>query len=404
MKILQINCVYGSGSTGHLVRELHTAMQSEGIDSTVLYGRGKAPKDKGVYKTCPDLYAKGCKLISMCTGLRYGSCLISTAALERRILREKPDLVHLQCINGNFVNIYRLVKWLKTNSVPTVITLHAEFPFTANCSHAYDCDGWLHGCTSCPDGRRASGAFIPRTGASFKKMQDAFFGFEHLTVVSVSPWLERRASGSPILGAAEQRVILNGVDTDVFCPQDTSELRSELKLSPGQVLLYVTADFDPDPKHHKGAYYMLELARRLREKNVTVLVACNRCADNADLPDNVRMLGRIDDSSLLARLYALADATLVTGRRETFGMPCAESLCCGTPIVGFEAGGPESISLPEYSSFVPYGDVYALEKAAQHLMAQGFAPETVAAAASSVYSAAEMTRRYIELYRSMLCV
>ncbi|MDO4354120.1 MAG: glycosyltransferase family 4 protein, partial [Clostridia bacterium] len=77
---------------------------------------------------------------------------------------------------------------------------------------------------------------------------------------------------------------------------------------------------------------------------------------------------------------------------------------CGTPIVGFEAGGPESISLPEYSSFVPYGDVDALEKVAQHLMAQGFAPETVAAAASSVYSAAEMTRRYIELYRSMLCV
>ena len=43
-------------------------------------------------------------------------------------------------------------------------------------------------------------------------------------------------------------------------------------------------------------------------------------------------------------------------------MIVAESLCCGTPIVGFQAGGPELIAIKEYSDFVEYGDVYNLYK------------------------------------------
>ena len=40
MKVLQLNCVYGTGSTGRLVQQLHTAMEAQGIESVVLYGRG----------------------------------------------------------------------------------------------------------------------------------------------------------------------------------------------------------------------------------------------------------------------------------------------------------------------------------------------------------------------------
>ncbi len=33
-------------------------------------------------------------------------------------------------------------------------------------------------------------------------------------------------------------------------------------------------------------------------------------------------------------------------------MVTAESLCCGTPVVGFTAGGPESIAIDAFSNFV----------------------------------------------------
>ena len=38
----------------------------------------------------------------------------------------------------------------------------------------------------------------------------------------------------------------------------------------------------------------------------------------------------------------------------------AESLCCGTPVVGFKAGAPEQIAIKDYSNFVPWGDIGAL--------------------------------------------
>ena len=38
-------------------------------------------------------------------------------------------------------------------------------------------------------------------------------------------------------------------------------------------------------------------------------------------------------------------------------MVTAESLCCGTPVVGFKAGAPEQIAIKEFSEFVEYGDL-----------------------------------------------
>ena len=48
MKVVQINCVYGLGSTGLLTRELHQALQERGEESLVLYSRGKRVREKGV--------------------------------------------------------------------------------------------------------------------------------------------------------------------------------------------------------------------------------------------------------------------------------------------------------------------------------------------------------------------
>ena len=142
MKILQINNVYGEKSTGKITRELHEGLLRAGHESVVVYGRGKNTTDAGVIRLCPDWYGKMNSLLSRFTGIRHGGCLLSTYRLQRIILREKPDIVHLQCINGNFVNIFRIVRWLNQNKRKTVLTLHAEFMYTANCGHAFDCDQW----------------------------------------------------------------------------------------------------------------------------------------------------------------------------------------------------------------------------------------------------------------------
>ena len=45
MKILQINCVYGTGSTGRLTQAIHTRLLAEGIKSVVCCGRGPRSTD-----------------------------------------------------------------------------------------------------------------------------------------------------------------------------------------------------------------------------------------------------------------------------------------------------------------------------------------------------------------------
>ena len=353
MKILQVNCVYGVGSTGKLTAEIHTELIRQGIESVVCYGRGTKMKEPGLHKTCGEFYSKANQALARARGQLYGGCWLSTRKLISVIEKEKPDVVHLQCINGFFVNIARLLEWLKENRVKTVLTLHAEFMFTANCGHARECERWKSGCGKCPQLRTDIGSFcLDGTHASWKKMERGFQGFtENLRVVSVSPWLMERAKQSPFLADKKHSVVMNGLDVNVFCRRETGELRARYDPET-KIVLFVTTYLTDSPSDLKGGRYVIELARKLEQSNVRILVLGN-FDETLILPPNMTALGRVEDQELLARYYSMADASILTSKRETFSMVTAESLCCGTPVVGFEAGGPESIALPEFSRFVP---------------------------------------------------
>ena len=402
MKILQINCTYREGSTGKIVYLIHTGLIQEGIESSVCYGRGeRADSDPNVRKICSNLYAKLNNLRSRITGLMYGGCILSTHRLIRYIEEYSPDVVHLHCINGYFVNIYLLISWLNSHHIKTILTLHAEFMYTGNCGHALDCDGWLYGCGHCPRLHTETLSwFVDGTAKSFKKMYQAFSGFQdNLTVVSVSEWLMERAKKSPILSKMDHRVIYNGVDTSVFTYIPKSEARARLGLKNEKIVFHATAMFSDSPEHLKGGYYVIELAKSM--PNVIVLVAGKNII-KANLPANVVLLGEINDQSLLATYYNAADITVIASKKETFSMICAESLCCGTPVVGFKAGGPEQISLEEYSEFVEHGNLKDLVKCVDVWLGKAFSRQEIAQHASEKYSNIEMYKKYFGLYREQI--
>ncbi len=397
MKIMQVNCVYGEKSTGKLVRVLHNGISEAGHESVVVYGRGSDTADSDVIRLNTEIYGKLNSLRSRITGLPYGGCEISTSRLISLIKTEKPDLVHLQCINGNFVNIYRLINWLKKSGIPTALTLHAEFMYTANCGHAFDCNGYMSGCSGCPDVRKATKSrFFDRTSASWEKMRRAFEGFDNrLVVVSVSDWLRHRAQSAPILKPFCHETILNCVDTDIFRLGNRNDKKEK-------TVLHVTASFDDTLGHPKGGYYVFELAKRLENCGVRFQIASGSQNIHGEIPSNVELLGNVSDQQRLAKLYSDADVTLVTGKRETFSMPCAESLCCGTPVVGFQAGAPEQISLKEYSEFVPYGDTEALQSALENALEKSHDREMIVREAERAYSTETMINAYLKLYEKLI--
>lgn len=401
MKILQVNCVYRKGSTGKIVADIHAELQKQGIFSVVCYGRGEKIIEPNVYKTCPEWYSKLNHLLTRYSGIMYGGLFISTQKLITIIEKEQPDIVHLHCINGYFVNIYRIVSYLKKHKIKTVLTLHAEFMYTANCGIAFECEKWKTGCGNCKDYKRyTESKFIDGTHRSWTLMKKAFEGFENLIITSVSPWLENRAKQSPILGHAQHTTVFNGLDTSIFKIYNGAETRKKYGISLDRPFVFhATASFTTDIHSLKGGRFICELANRC--PNILFVVA-GPYGQGLDIPENVKLLGRVADQHELAKLYSAADVTLITSKRETFSMVTAESLCCGTPVVGFKAGGPESIAIPEFSYFVDYEDVDAMLKAIYDLMNRHFDREQLSKQAHNCYSREVMTHNFIQVYNQII--
>lgn len=407
MKVLQVNCVYKTGSTGKITYDIHTGLKAQGIDSVVCYGRGNKVDEPGVYKTCGELYSHANHFIAKATGIMYGGCNFSTNRLISVIKNEKPDIVHLQCINGFFVNIYRLIDWLKANRIRTVLTLHAEFMYTGGCGYSIDCNQWStrEGCghsMKCPRYRSdIKSWFFDRTSTMWKRMKCAFRNFdENLIVTSVSPWLMERAESSPIFQGKQHCVVLNGLDTTVFHPYEcTLALKKELKIDEKvKVVFHATPGFNDNPDHIKGGYYVIELAKRMQEVQ---FVVAGLYEERLKVPENILLLGQVKDQKRLAQLYSMADVTILTSRKETFSMVTAETLCCGTPIVGFKAGAPEMIALSEYSRFVDYGDMEAFAAAVNEYLNKDFDYEEMKHLAK-IYSKEMMVDNYIKIYQQMM--
>ena len=400
MKILQINNVYPYGSTGKIVKDIHTSLINNGHKSIVCYANGKRTNEHNICKFSNIVSQKANAILSRISGIMYGGCLYQTKRLIKIIKKEKPDIVHIHCINGHTVNIYRFIEWLKKNNISTVLTLHAEFMYTANCGYSLDCNKWQSGCGNCPRLKKETKSlFIDNTHTSWKKMHNAFKGFKNIEVISVSPWLMNRAQKSPILSDLKHEVILNGLDTSIFKRYDTTELKKKLGIKNKKIIFHATAQFNNNIDHIKGGYYVIELAKRLKNKNVQILVA-GTYQKNTDIPENITLLGKISDQQLLAMYYSLADVFLLTSKKETFSMTTAESLCCGTPVVGFKAGAPELITIQEFSSFVENGNLDELYKETIKWL-NTEKDIKIEQLAHNKYSKDKMVKGYIDIYQKL---
>lgn len=396
-KVFFINCA-DFGSTGKIIRDT-VAVLKRAEWQTVLC----VPKQTQNNELFDKVYAVSMKYeqglyyrLGRISGNKYGIAPISTVKVIKAIKIESPDIVHIHCANGCFVNIYKLLKYLKKNNIPTVVTNHAEFYYTGYCDHAYSCNKWQTGCGSC----HQKNALIDKTAWSWKMMKKSFCGFDKLVVTSVSPWVYSRSTASPILDGVEQMVVENGIDTDVFRVYDENQIDcTARKSTESKTILHVTSHFYGESEQ-KGSKYILEMARRL--KNVTILVAGPH--SNVEVPENVKLLGRISNQVELAKLYSAADISVVTGERESYSMPVAESLCCGTPVVGFRAGGPESIAVEKYSEFFEYGDMNSMVESIENKWLNFKNTELqkmISDVACLRYSKEEMGEKYLQIYRSL---
>jgi putative colanic acid biosynthesis glycosyltransferase len=388
MRVLQINVVYAQGSTGHIVETLHKEYLKEGIDSYVLFGRGPKQKDKRVIR-CSYLWeAKLWRFIALFTGNLYGGVPFSTLRVKHLIKKLKPDVVHLHCINGNMVNIYSLMNWLKKKGIKTVLTHHAEFMFTGGCGVVL-CDKWKNQCNHCPFRREVFGRFSrDRSFSNWNRFRKAYQGFTSLTNVYVSPWLQSQAQLSPLLKPFSSPVVLNPVNISIFNSNPTGQIPSVLN---GKNFVFLPVARFGDA--NKGANLVEEIASKLAVSGLNLAVA-GAPAQYAFNSTNIINLGFISSAQEMAAIYSRAKCTLVISKIESFSMPTAESVCCGAPVAGFQAGGPESICPVNAGTFVPQGAMGQLISVINRLREARISTEQ-----SQIFSATAVAAQYEKLYR-----
>ena len=262
--------------------------------------------------------------------------------LSARLRRgERWDIVHdVQCLGWGLLA-------LRAMGLPLVTTVHHPLTVDRRASFARD-----------EDLREAIG-----TMAFYPIGMQRFVAQRLDRVLTSSEW-----SADQIVrdfAVAPERVcnVYNGLDTELYSPDDTVAKRSD-------ELLCVGRAGDPN----KGIRTLIGALAASRSDLQLTLVDDDhpdnpvfRWAREAGVADRLTVTGRVPTDELV-RLYRRASLVVVPSRTEGFGLPAVEAMACGTPVVATAAGAlPEVVSMGGGGILVPRDSPAALARGIDEL-------------------------------------
>lgn len=396
MRVLYIDSVCKSGSTGKIVYALYTAVNENGGEAAVCYGRGADVDEKNIFKFGLRWETALHAALTRVTGLTGCYSFFSTRRLLRFMDSFKPDIVHLHEPHAYFVNLKPLFEYIRAKNIPLVYTFHCEFAYTGKCGFANSCDRWQTGCGECPQlGEYPKTMFFDFTAKMWREKRALLTG-QRMLVCTPSEWLAERVRQS-FLSGFDVRVVRNGIDTALFRPRPYAHLRERHGLTDERVVLAV-APYIMEAR--KGGRDVLRLAESMKDDNVRfIIIGVDDM--NESFPDNVIALGRTENQQELAEYYSMADVFVICSAMENFPTTCLEALCCGTPVAGFASGGTAETAPAPLGRFCAPSDICALRDNVRALLAAPPAAQEFDAARER-YSMGRMYAEYDKIYRALL--
>lgn len=251
------------------------------------------------------------------------------------------DIIHLNWINGGFVNLKHLIGYKK----PIVWTLHDVWPFTGGCHLLLNCNNFTTGCGHCPQLESKVYRDISRLTVENKLN---IFKELNITFVAPSKWMKDSLEQSEIFINTNNNVeiIPNGLDLEEFKRIDKKMARIELGLPlDKKIILFGAVNATSDP--NKGFEMLKESLKVISEKGDSSLLLAIFGSDDSyvetDITKNVGIktinIGKVNSNKKLINLYSAADVMCVPSKQESFGQTALESLACGTPVVAYKTTG-----------------------------------------------------------------
>jgi glycosyltransferase involved in cell wall biosynthesis len=227
-----------------------------------------------------------------------------------------------------------------------------------------------------------------------------------LTVFLTEQLARTALAEAPFMRRAGHRVIPNGVDCDLFRPDEAAGLafRRRHGLDDGPVLLGVGA-----LEIEKRWDLLLESVALLAPP-APPLVLCGTGALEGSLRAraerlgvDVRFLGQIDSGELVGA-YNAATCVAHTRPDEVFALALIEALACGRPVLASDGGGTAEL-VGDAGVLAPAGDPAEFARLLQDLLSDHARRAALALAARrravERYSVERMVRDYAEVLESL---
>lgn len=183
-------------------------------------------------------------------------------------------------------------------------------------------------------------------------------------IITVSECAKKDIAREFAIDESRFRVIPNGVNTEYFYPVHNPQ-------RPENSLLVTNSADTP----LKGLRYLLEAVAGIRKNRSIKLTIIGEprkdgiirnLVEKLSIGDIVRFTGRIKNEDF-TRYYSEATVAIVPSLYEGFGIPAAEAMACGVPLVSTSGGAlPEVVG--EAGVIVPPANSGALAGAILHLL------------------------------------
>lgn len=326
-KLLQINSVVNTGSTGRIAERLGIIAMSQGWASYIVYGREARESQSNLIRIGGKWDFNVHAIGSMLTD-RHG--LFSKSA-TKRFLKQldeiKPDVVHLHNIHGYYINVPMLLQYLRDKNIPTVITMHDFWLMTGHCAYInQSCDRWKTGCGHCPRLNQYPTAKTDHTAKNWLWKAEAFQNMPNVTLVPVSHWLYGYVQQS-LLKNVRSNVIYNGIDMVVFKPFEGEPIVKGVDWRKFTIMCIATRWTEAN-----GMGDVMRLSSLLPDDAQIVMVGLDE-TQMKGLPRNIIGMQKTESFSELQEIYSKSDVIFNPNREVTFGLITAEAMACGTPAI-----------------------------------------------------------------------
>lgn len=393
-RLLQIDSCLGILSTGRITEGIAALASENGWECYIAHGaryvgRSKMRSYQVDTRLGEYLHFAGSLLFD-----RHGlGSLEATKRLVDKIETEiKPDIIHLHCIHGYYLNYEVLFEYLNRTDIPVVWTFHDCWAFTGHCAHFItgNCFKWRDdGCQECSLIRSYPMAIQDSSARNYALKKELFTCNPNLCIVAVSDWMASLVKLS-FLKDKSITVIKNGVDLHDFYPCASKRAKP--------VILGVASTWGND----KGLADFYKLRELLPEEEYDIKLVGLTDKQIECMPNGIEGIRRTDSVQNLARTYSEATILVNPTYADTYPTVNLEALACGTPVITYDTGGsPESID-ENTGMVVSCGDILGLANAIKHITEHPFRIEVCRNRAEALFDKNMCFVKYMDLYNELL--